>query len=353
MRAWVAVVVAAVAACFGPVVASAQPQAPSPRCALADERLAEVSGLVADGERWYAVNDGGTKSRVYVLTRDCEVERVITGATDPYDVEDLARGPDGAFWLADTGDNDKKRETVALIKLTPAGKTTLYRLTYPDGPHDTEAVLVDRAGVPHLVTKNPFGRAEVFRPAGNLVSPGPTALVAAGALSFRPTDTKGGPVSPSIGSTVVTGGAVSPDGTVVALRTYTDAYLYAAPDGDVVAAFGRQPVRVPLPDEPQGEAVALEPDGTLVSMSEGVGTPVRTVAGAAANLVPGPEPTSEAPPPASEQAQPTPVPAEPGSGAAGAEAGDDGLATLPAIGVTVVAVGGVLLLMHRRATRKG
>ena len=43
-------------------------------------------------------------------------------------------------------------------------------------------------------------------------------------------------------------------------RTYTDAHLFAAPDGDVVAALGGTPVTVPLPGEPQGEAVALTGD---------------------------------------------------------------------------------------------
>ena len=114
-----------------------QPPAPVVRCALTDPRVAELSGLVADGKRWYAVNDGGTAATVHVLTKDCAVEREIVGGVDPYDVEDLARAPDGTFWLADTGDNDQDRETVALIALTPDGDATLYRLTYPDRPHDT------------------------------------------------------------------------------------------------------------------------------------------------------------------------------------------------------------------------
>nr|MDQ3578053.1 hypothetical protein [Actinomycetota bacterium] len=250
----------------GAVVAAAEP--PVDKCVVADKRLAELSGLVADGERWYAVNDGGTKSTVYVLNRECGVERVISGPTDPFDVEDLARGADGTLWLADTGDNDKKRTTVALIALTPRGKTTLHRLTYPDGPHDTEALVLDRGGVPYLVTKNPLGGAGVYRPTGPLASPGPTPLELVHTLEFAGTDTPGGPITPLVGSILVTGAATNPAGTLVALRTYTEAYLYPAPDGDIVAAFKRDPVRVSLPNEKQGEAIALEPDGTLVSASE-------------------------------------------------------------------------------------
>ena len=67
-----------------------------------------------------------------------------------------------------------------------------------------------------------------------------------------------------VSNVLVTGGAVSADGHVMALRTYTDAYVYSAPDGDVLAALKRTPVRVPLPGEKQGEAIAFQPDGTLV-----------------------------------------------------------------------------------------
>ncbi|HEV2783159.1 MAG TPA: hypothetical protein VGX25_27570 [Actinophytocola sp.] len=315
-----------------------EPPAPAAACVLADKRLAELSGLAADGERWYAVNDGGTKSTVYVLTRACKVERTISGPTDPYDVEDLARSPDGTFWLSDTGDNDKKRATVALIALTPDGKTTLYRLTYPDGPHDTEALLLDRADVPHLITKNPLGTADIYRPVGPLASPGPTALVHAGSIRLTATDTPGGPVPAGIGSVLVTGAASTADGSVVALRTYTEAYLFGVPDGeDLVTALGDHPIRIPLPDEQQGEAIAFEPDGSLVSASEGIGQPIRIVPGAAALAAPPPP----APPPA-EAAQPDPGNDQPG--------GKDGLPTLPAIGITVVVVlGGALLLRRRRA----
>ncbi|GAA5160137.1 hypothetical protein [Amycolatopsis sacchari] len=256
-------------------------EAPATVCTVSDRRINELSGLVSDGQRWYAINDGGSKVQVFVLGRDCAVQRVISNPLDPYDVEDLARASDGTLWLSDTGDNDKKRETVALVALTPQGKATLYRLTYPDGQHDVEALLLDPKGTPYLVTKTPFGDSGIYRPAGALKSPGPTPLEKVGSLDFRTTDTPGGPVA-GFGSVLVTGGAVSADGKVVALRTYTDAYLYPAPDGDVAAALKRSPVRVPLPNEKQGEALAFEPDGTLLSGGEGVGEPIRAVRGATA-----------------------------------------------------------------------
>ncbi|MBK1788336.1 hypothetical protein JHE00_28745 [Prauserella sp. ASG 168] len=264
----------------GVLPASAQASAPEQVCSLADERLDEVSGLAADGDNWYAVNDGGTSIEIFVLGKDCSVRGVIENPTDPYDVEDMALAQDGTLWLGDTGDNRKRRDTVALHAVSPDGSSTLYRLTYPDGAHDAEALLLDRSGTPYIITKNVLGNSVVYRPAGPLTSPGPTPLENVGSLAITTTDTPGGPVGP-VGSMLVTGAASNADSTVFAVRTYTDAYLYPAPDGDVLAALRRSPVRVPLPDEQQGEAIAFDPDGSLVSVSEGVGSPVRIVRGAA------------------------------------------------------------------------
>ncbi|MFL6143310.1 MAG: hypothetical protein ACJ72N_15780 [Labedaea sp.] len=326
---------------LGAVPASAEPAAPVAACTMSDKRLPELSGMVADGGHWYAINDGGTKSTVFVLSKQCKVERLILGPTDPYDVEDLARASDGTFWLSDTGDNDRQRGTVALIALTPAGKTTLYRLTYPDGAHDTEALLLDKANVPYLITKSLLGTADIYRPAAALASPGPTALEHVGAIRLSSTNTPGGPVPGVVGSVLVTGAASTVDGSVVALRTYTDAYLYPVLDGDLLAALGRQPTRVPLPNEQQGEAIAFEPDGALVSGSEGVGQPIRIVAGAAGLVAPKPEP---APAPAAAGGRNTAD-----SGRSGdAPGGKDGLPTLPAIGVSVAIVAVAALLLRRR-----
>lgn len=254
------------------------------RCTVSDGRVTELSGMASDGKNLYVINDGGDEVRVFVLDSDCAVRGVVESGLDPYDPEDLARSGDGTLWLADTGDNSHRRRTVALIAVTPSGHATLYRLTYPDGAHDAEALLLAQGGMPYLVTKNPLGRSGVYRPARSLTSPGPTPLRKVGSVSVGPTDTPGGPLPAEFGSVLVTGGAVSADGTVVALRTYTDAYLYPAPDGDVAAALRRTPERIPLPGERQGEAIAFEPDGTLLSAGEGEGQPVAAVADAAARV---------------------------------------------------------------------
>nr|WP_245788419.1 esterase-like activity of phytase family protein [Amycolatopsis marina] len=338
-----------------PAASAADVPAPEPVCAISDERLGELSGLAADDEHWYAVNDGGTRIEIFVLNRDCSVQRTISDPTDPYDVEDMARAEDGTLWLADTGDNRKQRDTVALHEVRPDGGATLYRLTYPDGPHDAEALLLDRAGVPYVITKNVLGISEVYRPTGPLSSPGPTPLENVGSLRLESTDTQGGPVG-ATGSVLVTGGAVSADGTVIALRTYTDAYLYRVPDGDIPAALRSAPVRVPLADENQGEAIAFTPDGSLLSASEGTGEPVRSVPGAT-GLVPAGDNGS-----APEGASAAGDGSEPGEAAPSAptapsapSSDSSGLPVLPGIAIAVVVAAVTVLgtgkLVRRRKRR--
>ncbi|MFD4294884.1 hypothetical protein ACFWPA_10325 [Rhodococcus sp. NPDC058505] len=264
-------------------------------CTPTDPGLAELSGLASDGDRMFAIGDSGTDRTLWVLGPDCAVTGALPVPATPTDVEDLAL-VDGRLWLSDTGDNARVRSSVALTVLDPGtGSGSTHLLGYPDGAHDAEAFLVGRDGRPVIVTKEVLAPSGIYTtdlPLDELPA-GPTPLRRVGQLTVAPTDTPGGPL-PVASSVLVTGGAVSGDGRVVAVRTYTDLYLYPAADGDVVAALtGATPVRVPMPHQPQGEAIAFTPDGDLVSGSEaadGPMPPIQVLRGAAA-LVPLPDPT--------------------------------------------------------------
>ncbi|MCW2699666.1 MAG: uncharacterized protein JWQ45_1201 [Blastococcus sp.] len=239
------------------------------RCQVSDPRLSELSGLVDVGDRTLAINDGGDRVAVFALDAGCQVVDVHTVPVDPYDPEDLAVGSDGTVWLADTGDNTGSRSTVALHALAPDGSVSLFRLSYPDGAHDTEALLLAPDGTPYLVTKEVLGASAVYRPGATLVDGGTVALAKVGGVNLTLTGTAGGPVGRA-GQLMVTGGAVARDGRHLALRTYTDAYVWSLTGSDVLAALASDPVRIALPDSPQGEAISFTADSRqLVVASEG------------------------------------------------------------------------------------
>lgn len=307
-------------------------------CTIRDSRIGESSGLAAAGDLLYTVNDGGSRLRVFVLDRSCRVRRIVGAALDPYDVEDLARAGDGTLWLADTGDNALGRSTVALERLRPDGTATLFRLSYPDGPHDAEALLLDRTGRPYIVTKEPLS-STVYTPVGALLVGRTTPLRKVTTLTLPPTGTEGGPVG-STSQVLVTGGAVSADGRLLVLRTYTDAYVWAAPDGDLAAALRSDDRRrIPLPSTAQGEAVAVSPDGqALLTSTEGVPGAVHEVPLGEAAVAPSPRASDpSAGPPADSAADRT---------------GSDRLRSLAGPAVGVMAVVGLVLWLAGRARRR-
>jgi hypothetical protein len=233
---------------------------------------------------------------VHLLDGACQIVDVHTAAIDPYDPEDLAVGADETVWVADTGDNNANRATVALLALRPDGSHSVYRLTYPDGPHDAEALLLAPDGTPYIVTKEILGASSVFRPEAALVDGGTVALVQVAGVGITLTGTPGGPVGQA-GQLLVTGGAVSADGRHVALRTYTDAYVWPLTGSDIPAALAGQPERIPLPESPQGEAISFSADSAaLVVGSEGLPSDVTVVPLTAVAIAAAPPPVDGAVP---------------------------------------------------------
>jgi hypothetical protein len=310
----------------------ADPAAPVTRCQLTDPRLTEVSGLVEVGDRMLVHNDGGDSLDVYVLDRTCAVVTVHSAPVDPYDPEDLALAVDGTVWLADTGDNTGTRPTVALLALHADGSSSVYRLAHPDGPRDVEALLLAPDGTPYLVTKEVLGASAVYRPVSALVEDGTVGLTEVGGVDFVLTGTPGGPVGRA-GQLMVTGGAVSPDERYVALRTYTDAYVWPLTGSDVAGALAGEPRRVALPEAAQGEAVSFTGDSSaLVVAGEGLPSDVTVV----------PLPTAAAP---SAEAQSAEGPLS------GLVRSDDGPSPVAA-GVAAAVVAGVLVWLGSTLLRR-
>ncbi len=263
----------------------------TPLFRLADPRLTEVSGL-AIGHRsptvLYVQNDGGDDARFYALDAHSGVLRAVCTVPGAQNVdwEDIATAPDRAgrwsVWLADIGDNDSVRPEVRIYRVSEpvigssrgldTERPDVWRLRYPDGPHDAESLVVDPVDSRlYVITKALLGHSEVFQapPAPDPDRVQPMSLV--GSISFSLTGTPGGP-NP-IGQLTATGAAMAADGSLLAVRTYTDAYLWPVGAGRIAAAIRQPPTRIPLPAQPQGEGIAISA-GALLLDSEGAGTSV-------------------------------------------------------------------------------
>jgi hypothetical protein len=241
-----------------------------PVCTVDDSRMIELSGLVATDTGYVAVNDSQPNAkdmRIFQFDSACRYKSLVSYPSDARDPEDLALDANGVLWVADIGDNptaNERRKTIALWKLAPGAnqKPVIHRMSYPDGPHDAEALIINGDGTPVIVTKEVNKAAGVYVPSAPLV-PNTTAgvpLKRVGEVKLPETKTSN-PLG-AIGRAAVTGAGRSPDGKRVALRTYADAFEWVVPDGDVVKAITTGTPRItPLPDEPFGESIAYSHDG--------------------------------------------------------------------------------------------
>jgi hypothetical protein len=243
-----------------------------------DPRIVEASGIatsILHPAVVYVQNDSGDAARFFAV--DVHTGRTVATYTVPratnVDWEDIAVARDrrgvSSVWLADVGDNDARRTEVCIYRVdeprgSAVGQPEVWRLRYPDGPHDAESLAVAPGGAAFIVTKSLLGSSAVYavpaRPGGV------QTLRKIGEIRFAFTGTPGGPNI--VGQLTATGAAFSRDGSLLAVRTYTDGYLWRVADGDVAAALRAAPVRVALPAQPQGEGIALDGSRLLVD-SEG------------------------------------------------------------------------------------
>lgn len=255
------------------------------------ERLPEASGaalsrrdprllwLVDDregaGELWGVRTDGRLLTRLRVEGMDAVNAEAL--AAGPCSAED----PDPCLFIGDIGDNVSGRDHVRVLRIPepdlrrgapPPVTPDVVALRYPDGPQDAEALLVDGAGVPYLVTKAPFDAQTGHT--------GPTRLFAAPGfrdgllldLGVVPLPEPLVPVVTLLYGNTVTGGDFTP-GRVL-LRTYDQMVEFVAPDpaADLAGFPTWAAARVTAPWQPQAEAVAYAADGCgYFSISEGTG----------------------------------------------------------------------------------
>lgn len=239
---------------------------------------AELSGLAASrtvpGLLWtHADGDANDIYSIDASTAAMHGTLHLAGA-DTVDWEDIATAPCAAghcIFVADTGDNDLVRATVAIFEVTepasnPIGTIDVdfrrYEVTYPDGAHDIEALFVDpRDGESYGITKVD-GAAEVYRfprTAGQVATAERVATLNLGDAQVAAADL-----------------VVEDCAMRLAVRTNDRIYeLRGAPSASMQELLATDPDRQLAPEEPQGEGLAYAADSaTFFTISEGAAPPL-------------------------------------------------------------------------------
>jgi hypothetical protein len=228
---------------------------------MSDPRIVESSGVVAS--RRYSVywthNDGGgpKKQVLYAIDREGNTRASfpVVGVT-LHDWEDLAIDSAGHLYIGDIGNNDSKRDALAVYEIEEpnprAGAERIspkrvWNLRFPKAPFDCESLFVwkDYGYVVSKVFNN--ARAQIFRfPLKETNRPLTLELVATTKIE-----------SP------VTGADISADGTLLGLVAKNGAYVFRI-DGDVTRANNANPHHTKLKNE-HIEGCCFVPEGLLVT----------------------------------------------------------------------------------------
>lgn len=242
------------------------------RDVLMNSVVRETSGAAfdpRDPEVFWTHNDSGHEAEVFAVRSDGRIlgRTAVTGARNR-DWEDVDVGPCAGggpcLYLFDTGDSGRRRrDPVALYRVplpAPGAARTApaerFHARFPGGNRDTEATFVLPDGAVYLVDKGKRGPVGLWRWPTPL---GPDTAVLEEVRTLAPRPRQPGDQ--------VTGAGASPDGRWVAVRTYGRVAFYRT--SELLGGGGpAYTMDLATLGEPQGEAVAIDDDGTVVLTSE-------------------------------------------------------------------------------------
>lgn len=241
----------------------------------ADSPVRESSGVAmsrAFPGRFWTLNDSGNEPALYLADTTGAITASIALPVPNTDWEALSAGPCGTAWclyVADIGDNGATRKSVTIFRVREPedeelqeGRATVVDslvLRYADGPQDAETLIVDSAGNAAIVAKGQSGGVSAFTVPRTAWGGPPVTVEATWSV----------PIATSILlGRLITDGALSPSGRVLAIRTYRTIHLFALQPGDdwlPTRPAGTCDIRGL---EPLGEGLAWFDDETLLLTSE-------------------------------------------------------------------------------------
>ena len=243
-----------------------------------DPDLRESSGVTRSSTQrgvLFTINDSGNPPEIFAIDSSGRpLGRWLVPGAGNRDWEALASGPCPAgtcFYIGDIGDNLERRPRIVIYRVRIPG-LQVFRgaadtgplnldsalVRYPDGAHDAEAMWVGDAGDVLIVSKGRNGGVRLYRvPASAFGRAQPVTAVLVQPVPIE---------SSWFFGRLVTDAARSPDGRRVALRTYSEIYLFPLLNGGRLAEPAIVCNIAGL--EPQGEGIVWLDHRRLLLTSE-------------------------------------------------------------------------------------
>tara|TARA_R110002111_G_scaffold131535_4_gene196638 strand:+ start:386 stop:1315 length:930 start_codon:yes stop_codon:yes gene_type:complete len=239
---------------------------------IGEEFIEETSGMAVSRKNssWiYVHNDSGGEPEVYILdTLGTFLGTIRLEGVENRDWEDLAFGPGpeeekSYLYIGDIGDNFGKFEELIIYRIPEPESLEkemtvspeIIKLTFPDGPKDTETLLVDPISGDLFILTKREAKNTLYKAAGDLLKDGHTVELEK-VMQL--------PITLSVG------GDVSADGSQVLIKNYWVVYYWERTEGETLEqTLSGKATLLPYEPEPQGEAIAFSPEGnTYFSLSE-------------------------------------------------------------------------------------
>jgi hypothetical protein len=200
------------------------------------KKLIEISGVAASGKNpgvLWLHNDGSSRL-LYAVDTSGKLVALVSWPNEIEDFEDITIGPGPKaetdyLYVGDIGDNEARRKEIRVIRFEEprvsdahngqleVDATEEFRLTYPDEPHNAEALITDPlSGDLLIVTKENRGARLFTCPASDLKDNAVAQLRLVGKLDTRK----------------ISGGAISRDGRHIILRREDQGWLWSRARGE-------------------------------------------------------------------------------------------------------------------------
>lgn len=231
--------------------------------------VSEASGIAVDRRvpgRLWTHNDSGEPILFALDERGSVTGQLRVAGATVEDWEAVAAGrcaTGSCLYIGDIGDNDATRDHVTVYRVPEpdaaadtSAPAEAFHATYPDGPHDAEALLIAPDGRIHIVTKGNSGPIALYRFPVDLRAGSTTKLERVGSAGARDRDLR------------ITDGAVSPDGRWTVLRSQHSVRFFRT--SDFLEGHWHVAFRVDLTPlkEPQGEGVAIDTNNVVFVAGE-------------------------------------------------------------------------------------